>query len=133
QSDSTVLFLVDKFRKSDYFAILDDAIPELAGRTTAPRSGEGFQFEQLPRLRQIVSMKDVAGPGMVTWSSFLRGAESVPESSLRERETQLGPDDPINVQYTSGTTGFPKGATLSHRNILMNAWCIGDCQKLTEQ
>src|SRR5262249_4070641 len=56
------------------------------------------------------------------WDDFLAGAALVTDAELAERERSLHPDDPINIQFTSGTTGSPKGATLSHRNILNNAY-----------
>ncbi|MDO5635171.1 MAG: AMP-binding protein [Micrococcus sp.] len=62
----------------------------------------------------------------LTWSAFLAGAEQISDEDLAAREAQVGAEDPVNLQYTSGTTGFPKGVTLSHRNILNNGFHIGE-------
>jgi len=126
QSDSAALFLIDKFRSSDYYAMVAEALPELVeGERGHVRSAE------YPRLRNVISLTDSPAQGMAGWSEFLALAEAVTPETLAARERQLGPQDPINIQYTSGTTGFPKGATLTHRNILLNAYYIGDCQRIT--
>jgi fatty-acyl-CoA synthase len=126
QSDAAALFLIDKFKSSDYFAMVAEALPELIeGEKGHVRSAE------FPRLRNVVSLTDAPAQGMAGWREFLALAESVSSEALAARERQLGPHDPINIQYTSGTTGFPKGATLTHRNILLNAYYIGDCQRIT--
>lgn len=128
QSDTVALFLVDKFRNSDYFGMLGETVPEVC--QCGP---EGWHCPAFPKLRQVVSFTDHPTlTGVNGWQAFLERASQVEETELREREGTLTPADPINIQYTSGTTGFPKGATLTHRNLLMNAYHVGDAQKLTE-
>jgi fatty-acyl-CoA synthase len=126
QSDATALFLVDVFRRSDYFAMLNDAVPELS----VSRPGQ-LRVSAFPRLRHVVSMKPTQTSGMWSWETFYRQGESVSDADLAARESQLRGREPINVQYTSGTTGFPKGAMLTHRNLLLNAYYVGECQKIT--
>ncbi|HZZ72644.1 MAG TPA: AMP-binding protein [Pirellulales bacterium] len=126
QSDAVALFLVDRFKSSDYHAMLQEVCPEL-GRCAA---GE-LQAERFPKLRTIVTLKGSALPGALAWPQLLARAESVDPQQIEEIAATLRCDQPINVQYTSGTTGFPKAATLSHRNLLNNAYYIGACQGFT--
>jgi fatty-acyl-CoA synthase len=112
QSDTKALFLIDRFKSSDYQAMIAEARDELS------------------ELRWVVSMKDAAPAGVVSWPDFVGLGESVPAEELEEREAELSPGDPINLQYTSGTTGFPKGVLLSHRSVLLNAWYVGSSQGL---
>jgi fatty-acyl-CoA synthase len=128
QADIQALFLIHEFKTSDYFRMLYEALPELAStdKTSLPAA-------ELPLLRRVVAISPGPGPGMLGWDEFLQRGASIQSQELANREAQLRPGDPINVQYTSGTTGFPKGAMLTHRNLLLNAYYIGDCQGFTER
>ncbi|QDT51093.1 Long-chain-fatty-acid--CoA ligase [Symmachiella dynata] len=126
QADIDTLFLLDKFRGSDYRAMLNEAAPELAGCDP-----QNVQLKDFPKLRHVIAIQGEPTVGMSSWESFLKGAEAVSDTELSQRESQLNHADAINIQYTSGTTGFPKGATLTHRNLLLNAYYIGQCQQLT--
>ena len=70
---------------------------------------------------------------MLSWGEFRLLAETVAEADLEARETQVCPEDVVNIQYTSGTTGFPKGAMLTHRNLLMNAYYVGQRLRFTDR
>ncbi|WFB06853.1 AMP-binding protein [Streptomyces sp. LX-29] len=79
------------------------------------------------------ALRDVVYLGDRTWQGLIAAGAEVPEERLAEREARLSCDDPVNIQYTSGTTGFPKGATLSHHNILNNGYFVGEAVGYTEQ
>jgi fatty-acyl-CoA synthase len=118
------LFAMPRFRSSDYLAMLAELLPPLAGCPS-----DGLADVELPDLRRVVVF-DPLDPehtqsplrGAQVWQDLLAAAESIGRDRLREATAALDPDDPINIQYTSGTTGFPKGVTLTHNNILNNAW-----------
>jgi len=128
QSDSAALFLVDQFKTSNYFEMLAEICPDIRSRREGQLCCEAF-----PKLRHVVALKGTQPPGMSTWTEMLSAGQKVPVARLNEIESCLKPDDAINIQYTSGTTGFPKAATLSHRNLLLNAYYVGGCQKFSEQ
>ncbi|HEX4131494.1 MAG TPA: AMP-binding protein [Pirellulales bacterium] len=125
QSDAVTLVLVDQFKKSDYFAMLAEACPQLAAG--APGA---LRLDEFPRLRSIVAIRGTPPAGAMAWSDFLAGGDRQ-AVDLEALGRTLAPREPINIQYTSGTTGFPKAATLSHRNLLLNAFYVGMCQKLS--
>ncbi|KNB53407.1 AMP-binding protein [Streptomyces caatingaensis] len=79
------------------------------------------------------ALRDVVYLGDPTWTGLVRLGAGTPRERLAEREAKLRPTDPVNIQYTSGTTGFPKGATLTHRNILNNAFSVGELLGYTEE
>jgi fatty-acyl-CoA synthase len=124
QSDVRGLALVDTFKSSNYFDMLNEACPDLA----AAEPGE-LRSETFPKLQWIVSLRGTPPRGALSWDELLKRSNEVPGGQLEEVAAGIRPDDAVNIQYTSGTTGNPKGATLSHRNILLNAFYGGECQR----
>src|SRR5215211_170282 len=124
QSDAAALFLTEGVGNADFLQILQDAIPELVGA--------GLSIEELPFLKNFVLMGGASPEGlpMMGFGEFLERGEQVSGEELRERQASLGAGEVINMQYTSGTTGFPKGVQLTHTNIVKNAFYIGECMKL---
>jgi fatty-acyl-CoA synthase len=128
QADVTALLLTDCFKTSDYFALLAEVCPELAGSSPG-----GLRSAAFPKLRRVVSIKAATAPGMLSWEEFLARGTDVPEEDLDRRQAAVRAADVVNIQYTSGTTGFPKGAMLTHRNLLMNAFHVGACLGFTDR
>jgi fatty-acyl-CoA synthase len=127
QSGVTALVSARAFRKTDYVEMLTALMPEL----TKDRRGP-LVAHRIPSLRHVIYLGSDGAPGGMAWNDFLEQGDAVEESALAARECVLQFDDPINIQYTSGTTGSPKGATLSHHNILNNGYFVGEMLRYTE-
>ncbi|MCL2066416.1 MAG: AMP-binding protein [Treponema sp.] len=128
QSDMVCLCLIDGWRDSDYIAMVNELIPELK---TSQRGH--LESEKFPYLKNIVYIGQQKHRGMYSFNELLLVGQHSDDAKLREIEATLNCDDVVNMQYTSGTTGFPKGVMLTHRNILNNGLGIGDNQRLTEK
>lgn len=128
QSDSNVLFLVQGFKDTDYVSTVYDVVPEV--RMT---SRDTLRSEILPHLRKVVFIGDETPAGMFNFNELYSLADDVPDEELAAVEAGLSPHDVINMQYTSGTTGFPKGVMLTHYNVINNGFFIGECMRFTEK
>ncbi|KPQ07076.1 MAG: fatty-acyl-CoA synthase [Rhodobacteraceae bacterium HLUCCA12] len=121
------LVLAERFKASEYLRMLRDLAPEMEraepGRLTAAR---------LPHLRAVAVMSDDPGPGAFSFDALTRLGGPAQQLRLEAVDATLDPDDAINIQFTSGTTGAPKGATLSHFNIVNNAGFVTDRIRLSE-
>lgn len=126
QSDMRMLAIVDGQRDVSYVDIVNELVPELK---TCPRGY--LKSENLPFLKYVVYIGQEKHRGMYTSSELFQLGESVSDDVLLEAKKGISNHDVVNMQYTSGTTGFPKGVMLTHRNILNNGFYIGERQELT--
>lgn len=127
QSDSTTIILMEELRGTSYVEMLYDIVPEL--RNCEPGQ---LKSERLPHLKNVIFLGDKKYPGMYNWSDVMELGRGVSDEELQARLDLLNPDDVINMQYTSGTTGFPKGVMLTHNNIINNARNVVGCLELTQ-
>lgn len=128
QSDATHLFIIDGFKGTSY----PKAFLDLKKSGDQVINGK-CAFHDLPYLKHAIYIGSDPHPSFMSWSEFIQCGKSKSEEELDIRKKELDPDDVINMQYTSGTTGFPKGVMLTHYNILNNGYQIGQCMKLTEE
>ena len=126
QSDTHTLVMVDGYRDSDYVDTIRRLCPEL--ENTEP--GQPLHAQRLPFLRNVVTV-GFRMNGCLTWEELMARADMVPLEEVRRRAAEMRGDDVANMQYTSGTTGFPKGVMLTHRGVVNNGKCIGDRMDLS--
>ena len=124
----SALILAPSFKSSDYLTILQDVAPEIhhcaPGALNSPR---------LPQLRHVIRLGADKTPGMLNFDAVMDAAGAADLEQLERIAASLQFDDAVNIQFTSGTTGAPKGATLTHHNILNNGFFIGEAMRLTER
>jgi fatty-acyl-CoA synthase len=126
QSDTHTLVMIDGYRDSDYKGIINELCPELA----ETKEGEQLHAKRLPFLRNVVTV-GFRMKGALTWEEALSLADNTPVEEIKRMAAEVDVNDVCNMQYTSGTTGFPKGVMLTHYNIVNNGKTIGDCMDLS--
>ncbi|HHI87635.1 MAG TPA: AMP-binding protein [Candidatus Cloacimonetes bacterium] len=128
QSDSKAIFLIDKFKTSEYFnmlkKVLDDAIWLGSGK---------LESKKIPMLKNVVLFDGPTSEHALSYKDFREMCKDISDTELDEIKKTLKEDDVVNMQYTSGTTGFPKGVMLTHHNIANNGYLIGEQMKLSEK
>ena len=121
QSDTHTLVMIDSCKDSNYKEIIEELCPELKNL----KGGEPLYSKKLPFLRNVITV-GFEMDGCLEWKDLVKRAPLVPMQEVARRASLVKPDDVCNMQYTSGTTGFPKGVMLTHRNIVNNGKIIGD-------
>ncbi len=126
QSDTHTLVMIEDCKDINYKEIIEELCPEL--KSLVP--GSPLYSKNLPFLRNVVTV-GFDMDGCLTWEQMLSRSSLIPREEVRRRASLVKPDDVCNMQYTSGTTGFPKGVMLTHRNIVNNGKTIGDRMDLS--
>ena len=127
QVECKAIVLADRFKTSDYVGMVRELAPELDA--CAPGA---LRAARLPHLRSVVCMAGDALPGMFRFADIAAAAGPAERERLAALAATLDPDDAINIQFTSGTTGMPKGATLTHFNVVNNGYFVGRAMKFSE-
>lgn len=121
QSDSHTLVMIESVIDSNYRQIINELCPEIA----QSKAGEPLHCKKLPFLRNVITV-GFRMPGALTFEEAMDRCDMVSDAELEKMAAGVRPDDVCNMQYTSGTTGFPKGVMLTHYNVVNNGKCIGD-------
>lgn len=129
QSECHYLISGEKFKDAEYLPMLRQLMPELERAAT----WRTLETERFPALRAAVLLGEQRVGGFLNWSEVLSWAERVSQNDLAKRQASLDFDDVINIQYTSGTTGFPKGAMLTHHNLLNNGYWVGQRMRFSHR
>ena len=127
-SECQTLILIEQFKSSKYLNMFYNVFPE--AKKQMPGNLHSYKF---PHLKNVIVLAKDGKPGMYTSQDVLGQGKEVSNTVFEERQASLDPDDIINIQYTSGTTGFPKGACLTHHNIVNNAFFVGRNMQFTEK
>ena len=126
QSDTHTLIMINGYKDSDYSAIMAELCPELEER----KPGSSLHAKRLPFLRNVITV-GFSQKGCLTWEQALARANEVPIEEVYRMAAEVDVHDVCNMQYTSGTTGFPKGVMLTHYNVVNDGKCIGDRMDLS--
>lgn len=128
QSESTTLIMAESYKGTNYLDVLKQVCPELnhseKGKIDSP---------ELPNLKNVIVLSDDTFEFGYNWNEVVNMGDRISDDELKKRKDSLHHHDTINMQYTSGTTGFPKGVMLTHYNIVNNGNQIADCMKLTNE
>jgi fatty-acyl-CoA synthase len=129
QSDSTTLFLMDSYRDTSFYNTVRNVMPEV----DSCKPGH-LVCAKLPLMKNIIYIGEKENtPGMFKFTDMINMGKSITDQKLEDRMNSLDDQDVINMQYTSGTTGFPKGVMLTHHNIVNNARMVGDVMGMTDK